>query len=73
MAKAIEQAHNFTQDKFREYREHILKALGMNLSDFDLDLNILSHSLHMKPTVLSVSVGEIINIHNLLVQMRNNL
>jgi len=40
----------------------------MDLQDFDLDLNILKHillnSMEFKPSVLNISVEEIVRIHN---------
>lgn len=47
----------------------------MNLNEFNIDLNILkqtlNHSMSVRPVVLTVTVDDIINIHNILTQLKS--
>ena len=65
----------FIKDDCKNARETILKNFCMNLNEFNIDLNILkqtlNHSMSVRPVVLTVTVDDIINIHNILVSLKS--
>lgn len=71
MIKAKDSILNYITERCKSKRYHILKKFGINLTDFDLDLNILKdtleHSMSISPVVLTISVADIIQIHNILI------
>lgn len=73
--KASDETLSFFKIGCKESRNNILRSFGMNLDDFDLDLNILQHtldhSMSVRPVVLTISINDIIKIHNILVSLKN--